>query len=391
MRNRNKYILAIVGTMIASALSATAANATPTITRTLTSGTTLYAMFCDSGTNNGQLASVNIQTGVETLIGTGTNSIWANSNSTQPGGTRGGCVMGATYNPVSHMSYWFNWDYAPSASGGRSSRLFSINVSTGESTPIGELTTGVPNSQGTDANSHILNTFGIATNQKGDMYALWANSSTTNFYVGLVNQSTGLLTNVHAIDSTYNTNFWIEGPYNFAFNPVDGKFYTAGQSYRASSSFTHLYSIDVTSGAVTDLGASGDSNATFNGFQFDTNGNIWGTNTPLQTATVSGWGTPGDLQQIPNLTPYYSEAMLLIPTGDDSAARAAAAAKAAADAAAAAKAKQDQDITAIVSSIVGAVGAITSGVVGLAATVEKNRRAPANASKRLVKKVKKKK
>ena len=63
---------------------------------------------------------------------------------------------------------------------------------------------------------------------------------------------------------------------------------------------------------------------------------------------------------------------------------------AAEQAAAAAKAKQDQDITAIVSSIVGAVGAITSGVVGLAATVEKNRRIPATSQKVLKKKLKKK-
>ena len=110
----------------------------------------------------------------------------------------------------------------------------------------------------------------------------------------------------------------------------------------------------------------------------------------VRSITIDGAPDPNQAADITNgfhtfysSSPPQQHTIVVTFTGGNDAA------KAAADAAAAAKAKQDQDITAIVSSIVGAVGAITSGVVGLAATVEKNRRTPASAFKKIAKKVKK--
>jgi len=330
---RSKFALVLVGALVASTFSVSVANATPTITRTLPAGSTLYSIPCDYHAANGQLASVNTATGFMTTIGSGTTDAHAISWND---GT--GCAGGATYNPVTHTAFWFNWMMASETP---TVQLFSVNTVTGNSTYIGELAPG-------DPFTNALNFKGLATDSSGKMFGLWQGASDGHFYVGEVNQSTASITAIHQLDATYDTYFNNEGIYNFAFNPIDSKFYTAGQSYRDNvlDRFTRLYTVNVTTGAVTSDVASGDSNASYNGMAIDSNGVLWGANTPLFSATVGGWSTPGDLQWIEFTTPYYTEALFIVPARVDTSAaeRAAAAAAAAKAAADAAEAKREAEI-----------------------------------------------
>ena len=283
--------------LLASVQGISIANAaTPPISRSLPVDVNLYSMSCDGGVPNGQLGGFvtasGVPTGVQTRIGSGTTDI----NSTY-------CAFGMAYNPVTNTAYWAN----PTGSGDATKQqLFSIDISTGVSTYIAEIRADQSGrAWAVTGGTNLTVMYGI-TFRAGKMFAMWRGQGTP-VWVGEVEVNAANVADngkiysaiqLNDIDPLFNvasiSNEW---PWNFAYNSVDEKFYTAGYLPRSGRTGRTLYEINVATGLTTDKGQSGNTNALFWGMQFDSNGVIWGGDDRLNSATVTGWTTAGDLQQ----------------------------------------------------------------------------------------------
>jgi len=348
-----------------------AANATPPQTRELPAGSTLYTMSCDNRVPNGQLASMNVLTGFQTTIGSGTETEGTSdvtklyAAAVEGEGQGQGCAIGATYNHITNTAYWSN--YREGAISGISSQLFTINLATGVSTYVGQLTPSAgAGTSGAGEDGNIM-VYGLAIDDLGGMSAFWTGNSDRHWYIGRVDQSSGIIdsSTIHRVgDDNTDDYFRSEGMFNFAFDLHGGGFYTAGQSPANRDNKLHLYKIDPKTGSITGDYPAGDDNAYYNGLAFDSNGVMWGTNGSLLSATLIDWGTPkpnNSLQWIEHITPYDNVWYTFVaPTsGDNGAAaetarRAAAAARNSADAAAAAyKQRELTEILSVIPSIAG--------------------------------------
>ncbi len=391
---RSKFALVVVCTLVASSFLVSVANATPPQTRVLPVGSKLYSLSCDgiegAGVRNGQLASVNTVTGVNNKIGSGTTHPEASS---VDGGLTG-CAIGATYNPVTHTAYWFNWKRGDESRGGNSSQLFTIDTTTGNSTYIGELTPGI-NVFGSGATyGNLGNLVGIATNASGNMYAFWFGNSDTHLYVGLVNQKSGSISAVHQVGNDATDSFFnSENLCSFTYNPVDNKFYVTGYAARLETSHIHLYGIDVTSGAIISDVASGWDNTGENcpffacGTTVDENGVMWSVSYAFLSATVGGWSTPDNLQWIPLPNPfYYTQALFIAPASGDNG---AAAATAAAAAAAAQRQRELTEILGLVPSIASLalnIGDLTNSLLAPKKSISAKQKCVKGSSTKYIKK-----
>jgi hypothetical protein len=157
---------------------------------------------------------------------------------------------------------------------------------------------------GADSQGRI-ETFGIATNSSGSMYALWKGMSDNKFYVGLVNKSTGSISLVNEIQAPWNGYFVAETPFNFSY--FNNQFYAASAFvYRAADSRMHLYTIDVTTGNITSDVAAGSNTTVFVGFAIDSNGIIWNSRAAdVRTSTVSDWSGANTFVKTTNATSWY--------------------------------------------------------------------------------------
>ena len=282
--------------MFSSVQGISVANAaTPPITRALPVGSNLYSISCDGGVPNGQLGGFvtasRVPTGAQTRIGSGTTD--ANSSY---------CVFGLAYNEVTQKGYWVS----PKVIGGVTKQhLFSIDISTGVSTYIAEIRADQSGRAWAETGGNLTVMYGI-TFRAGKMIAMWRGESTP-VWVGEVeinavnaadNGKIYSAVQLNDIDPSYDVgDLSREWPWNFAYNSVDEKFYTAGYLPRTGRTGRTLYEINVATGLTTDKGQSGNTNALFWGMQFDSNGVIWGGDYRLNSATVTGWTTAGDLQQ----------------------------------------------------------------------------------------------
>lgn len=283
--------------LLASVQGISVANAaTPTITRALPAGSNLYSISCDGGVPNGQLGGFvtagGVPTGAQTRIGNGT---------TDPNSSY--CVFGLAYNEVTQKGYWVT----PKVIGGITKQhLFSIDVSTGISTYVAEIRADQSGrAWAATGGTNLTVMYGI-TFRAGKLFAMWRGQDTP-VWVGEVeinainsadNGKIYSAVQLNETDPTFNVdNLSTEWPWNFAYNSVDEKFYTAGYRPRSGQTGRHLYEINVVSGLTVDNGQSGDANSAFWGMQFDSNGVIWGGDVRLNSATVSGWTTSNDLQR----------------------------------------------------------------------------------------------
>jgi hypothetical protein len=287
VRNSRAILLALISfaLMFSTVQGISVANAA--ISRALPDGSTLYSISCDYGAPNGQLGgfvtSSGVPTGVQTRIGGGTTHV----NSTF-------CAYGAAYNPVTGKAYWIT--QIGTGIETNKTQLFEINVATGESTYVAEIRADEDGrSYAYDTTSRIPFPRGITFDAAGNLYAMWSRD-TFHVYIGKValsnpsNDNTGKIDHDSVkrtgIDANKDVN-------NFAYNPTNQKFYAARSTFNPPS----LYEIDVTAGTTIDLSTSGNRNARFWGMQFDSNGVMWGGDGKLNSATVAGWTTAGDLQQ----------------------------------------------------------------------------------------------
>ena len=243
----------------------------------------------------GQLAVIDISTGASTNRGAGITDADIRS---QVGSTPA-CVTGSTYNPVTKSAF-FVTSYRTY---NLNSSLFEVNLSTGKTSFIGPLTPGNSVS-GADSQGRI-ETFGIATNSSGSMYALWKGMSDNKFYVGLVDKTTGSISLVNEIQAPWNEYFVAESPFNFSY--FNNQFYAASSFvYRAADSRMHLYTIDVTTGNITSDIAAGSNTTVFVGFAIDSNGVIWNSRAAdVRTSTVSDWSGVNTFVKTTNATSWY--------------------------------------------------------------------------------------
>jgi len=266
--------------------------------RALPAGNALYAFPCVSPTAEfaeGQLAVIDISTGASTNRGAGITDADIRSQV----GSTAACVTGSTYNPVTKSAF-FVTSYR---SYNLNSSLFEVNLSTGKTSFIGPLTPGNSVS-GADSQGRI-ETFGIATNSSGSMYALWKGMSDNKFYVGLVDKTTGSISLVNEIQAPWNGYFVDESPFNFSY--FNNQFYAASAfGYRAADSRMHLYTIDVTTGNITSDVAAGSNTTIFAGFAIDSNGVIWNSRAAdVRTSTVSDWSGVNTFIKTTNATSWY--------------------------------------------------------------------------------------
>lgn len=266
--------------------------------RALPTGSALYALPCaplSAEFAEGQLAVVDISTGASTNRGAGITD--ANIRS-QVGGTAA-CVTGSTYNSVTNSAFFVTSYRAYNLN----SSLFEVNLFKGKTTFIGPLTPG--NSVwGADSQGRI-ETYGIATNSSGSMYALWKGILDNKFYVGLVNKSTGNISLVSEIQAPWNQYFVAESPFNFSY--FNNQFYAASAfGYRATDSRMHLYTIDVTTGVITSDVAAGSNTTIFAGFAIDSNGIVWNSRAAdLRTSTVNDWSAANAFVKTNTATSWY--------------------------------------------------------------------------------------
>lgn len=266
--------------------------------RALPAGSALYALPCVSPSAEfaeGQLAVIDISTGASINRGAGITDADIRSQV----GSTAACVTGSTYNSVTKSAF-FVTSYRTY---NLNSSLFEVNLSTGKTTFVGPLTPGNSVS-GADSQGRI-ETYGIATNSSGSMYALWKGMSDNKFYVGLVNKSTGSISLVSEIQAPWNGYFVAESPFNFSY--YNDQFYAASAfAYRAADSRMHLYAIDVTTGNITSDVAAGSNTTIFAGFAIDSNGVIWNSRAAdVRTSTVSDWSGANTFVRTTNATSWY--------------------------------------------------------------------------------------
>ena len=255
-------------------------------------GNRLYAVSCEGSANNGQLGLVDPGSGEITNIGQGTTDIAASP-------AHHGCAGGATFNSVNRLGYWFNWDSGKS-------QLFSVVPETGVSTFIGELTTENHGQSPVSSEGHIANAQGIATDSSGNMYILWLDSTSHNWFVGKVDKASAVISDVKALDQSGSTTFTSAWPYYFAFNPVNSKFYAVG--YGGS---WDLVEIDVSTGVTTSRGATGSADNGFCGGPIDANGIMWSINGNVASVAISDWSISNKVQYTTGVPIWYSEALFL--------------------------------------------------------------------------------
>jgi hypothetical protein len=306
---REKYRQVVISALLSLTVLLTSvhnisiASATPTVTRSLPAGSDVYAMGCygDYGQLIRILTSSGVPTGAQTRIGVGTTD-----------SRKSNCPRNAAYNPVTQTGYWVS---AVGSSPATKQHLFSIS-SAGVSTYVTEITADTTGrNYAITGGTNILVMYGITFDAAGNMYAMWR-SMATDIWIGKVtlNNSSDDGKIVHSSVYKLNiSNLQAEQPYNFAFNSVDNKFYTAGSVNRTGQNSPHLYEINIATGGTTDLGQSGDPNALFYGMQFDSNGVIWGGYTKISSATVSDWTVAGNLEQT-SFANYGITAVFIAPS-----------------------------------------------------------------------------
>ncbi len=247
MKKRTSAVLALVIAGLTAPLSASAVQ-----TRVLPSGETLYAIDCDVET--AQLVSLNTHDAVATAIGDGTvhESI--------------GCASNAAYDPQSGLAYWGSW-------GTRPTTLFSMDITSGESTYIGVL----------DETTYDLG--GLMMGEDGILYAVYQDMDMGDgrTFLGTVNTENADITLIAEL--LHDGNAVPRGIWSAAYNSADGEYY--------ASNGGGLLRIDVATGAVTPIGANG-SERWWGGMTFDSAGTMWGAgNGNVSSTTVAGWTTAG--------------------------------------------------------------------------------------------------
>jgi hypothetical protein len=316
MTARRRIILGLVTSLMFSIIAGVSApqvaQADPSAqSRSLPTGSSLYSFPCEDPANNtprtfaeGQLSIVNTATGVKTPRGPGITD----TDIRNQVGSIAACVTGSTYNYVTKTAF-FVTSYAPY---NLKSSLFEINLATGRSTFIGPLTPGNSVS-GADSQGRI-DTWGIATDSTGNMYALWKGISNGQFYVGLVNKGTGNLSLIREIQAPWNAYFVREGVSNFSY--FDGKFYTASTfQVPLRDSFPHLYEIDVTTGNITSDVAATTSLNWFQGLAIDSNGVIWSSQINfVQTSPISSWSSATGFQKTSSSYQWWAVSSFIGPT-----------------------------------------------------------------------------
>jgi len=278
------------------------ANAAPQ-TRSLPANSELYSLPCDEPTNysperfaEGQLAVVNTSTGIMTNRGQGITD----ANIRDQIGSHNACVVGATYDSLSEKAYYVT-GYLPYNNG--KTAFYELDIITGVSRYIAALTPG--NSLGGADSLGRIDIRGIATDNEGRMFALWKGMTNLKYYVGLVNKSTGVISTTTEIEADLNTKLVNEGPFHFAY--FNNKFYTAS-SEGLRSEYTHLYSIDVSTGVLINDVAIGDKDSSgkfYSGFAIDSNGVIWDNETSMASATIAGWALVDDVQVTARTSQWY--------------------------------------------------------------------------------------
>lgn len=316
MTARRRILLGLVTSLMFSIIAGVSAPQVaqanpPAQSRSLPIGSSLYSFPCEDPANNtprtfaeGQLSIVNTATGVKTPRGPGITD----TDIRNQVGSIAACVTGSTYNYVTKTAY-FVTSYAPY---NLKSSLFEINLATGKSTFIGPLTPGNSVS-GADSQGRI-DTWGIATDSTGNMYALWKGISNGQFYVGLVNKATGNLSLIREIQAPWNAYFVREGVSNFSY--FNGKFYTASTfQVPLRDSFPHLYEIDVTMGNITSDVAASTSLNWFQGLAIDSNGVIWSSQINfVQTLPIGSWPNATGFQKTSSSYQWWAVSSFIGPT-----------------------------------------------------------------------------
>lgn len=260
------------------ALASPAAQAAQT--RTLPAGDTLYAIDCEDGL--GELVTVDVSTAVLTAVGEGY-------------GPDADCAAQSAYDADSGIAYWVAWADVDT--------LFSLDPTTGESTLIGSVETGI---------DEFLNVGGLMIGQGGTLFALYStfDEDLQAYALNLasVNKSTGTMTFIAEVDATaFEDNMW-----SSAYNPADNAFYFIDE-------FT-LYRLNVATGAATSLGNNG-SGVRWNGLAFDSEGTMWSTGRdPVESATIDGWTSADDNQETDAPTTldgddWYSGSPFIVSSG----------------------------------------------------------------------------
>jgi hypothetical protein len=271
--------------------------------RSLPAGYELYALPCDSPAKapEGQLAIVNATSGVMTRIGVGITD----TNIRSQIGTKNACVVGATYNSILKKAYYVTGYQGYNLK----NALYQLDLITGASTYIAGLTPGNSIS-GADSSGYI-DVRGIATDSSGRMYAFWKGISNSQFYVGVVDKLTGIISESQQIESTANSYFLNEDPFGFAY--FNNSFYTVSPYPRTAGNF-YLYTIDKNTGVVTSA-ASGDNNASsWYGLAVDANGVLWNNEEKITSATISSWAVAGDAKKSDRSYQWYVWQFLIAPS-----------------------------------------------------------------------------
>jgi hypothetical protein len=286
--------------------------ATPSITRALPVGSTLYSLPCSTPPANGQLGRIVTVSGVPTAAMTPIGSGTIDAKSTN-------CPVGATYNPVTQTAYWVT---PKVISGITKQHLFSIDVSTGISTYVAEIRADISGrGYASSGATNIPVIYGITFDADGNLYAMIQGNATEIWIAKVTLNALNTSDNGKIIDSSAkklitspSNPLLITGvfPYNFAFNPSDNKFYSAA-AFGVFGSGPHLYEIDPITGTTIDKGARGNTSELFIGMQFDGNGVMWGGYDAIYSATVAGWTSPTDLQRTSANTSYEIDALLFVP------------------------------------------------------------------------------
>jgi hypothetical protein len=256
-----KHLLA--GAAIAGLVALTASSvALAAQTRSLPDGSTLFAIDCEG--DNGELGSVDITTAEVTIIGTGSEHVNID------------CASDGTYDPTTGLGYWIAWSDPNS--------LYSIDLETGVSTYIGDLT----DSEGVNDLYPGYN-YALMADDQGNLFAImpYAANSTAPYLLS-VDKETAEFTEIGRLQ--FDGSDWTGSFWSGDFNPADGNFYILG------SSELDLYSLDIETAQLTFLGDNAD-NVGMYGIGFDSNGVIWSTGTSaVCSATVEGWTTVGNTE-----------------------------------------------------------------------------------------------
>lgn len=282
--------LIVLATAALGVAVATPANAaTPP---TLPSGSSLYAVDCDSAPN--QVYSVSTANADATKIGTGTTS----------GST---CATQAAWDAANHTAYYIRWGDGPD----ENDALASINLKTGVTTRVGSLHDG-----GTFFHNGIANSMAIGADGKAYVFVLAARGTQVLYSLDL---SDGSMTEVGPSPDPVSISDFNDA---FSYDPKDGNFY-------AIDGNGNILSVNVTTGVQTlvlSLSVVVDSEVTVNSLQIDSNGVFWyeqdgdGTAnifsiTPSDTTSdvFSGTVSTADPDGV-SRDDFYTESLLIAPT-----------------------------------------------------------------------------